>query len=140
MPRRWPLGLILLLTACATASPGGNAPLERFAGTWEVSVWDAAGNPIPGHTIVATPTATGWSQSFPERQGIPVRPIEGDGDLVVFEAGPYESVLRAGVRVTVLYVTRFEGDRSEGSLLAWYESAGPPIPVLRGRTQGRRVR
>jgi len=123
-----------------TIGAQGGPTLERFAGTWQVSVWDAGGNPIPGHTITATANTAGWSQSFPERSDIAVRVLDASGDLVVFEAGPYESVLRPGVRVTALYVTRIEGDRSRGHLIAWYDAPDEAIPVLRGRTEGVRQR
>lgn len=123
-------------TATIAAEPG--ATLERFAGVWNVSAWDVAGNPLPGHTITATVDPVGWSQSFPERSGIPVRVVDASGDLVVFEAGPYESVLRPGVPVTALYVTRIEGNRTRGHLIAWYGATDAVVPVLRGRTEGAR--
>lgn len=130
--------LVLLLAACA--APARPSSRESFAGTWEVSVRDASGAPLPGHTIVAGQGPDGWSQRFPDRPPIPVRLIESEGGLLVFEAGPYESVLRLGVRATVLHVTRFTGDRSSGHMTAWYEGGTAPIPVLRARTEGRRIR
>ena len=141
-------GFLAVLSGCAAHRPGPGsaedpsllsaATLEGFAGTWSVAVHDSAGNALPGHILSAASDATGWSQSFPERPGIPVRVLAARGDLVVFQAGPYESVLRPGVRVTAVYVTYFSGDRSHGQLVAWYEGGPTPIPVLRGSTEGLR--
>lgn len=135
----------LLLVSCAYETPREQErsaepadTLARFAGTWQVSAWNAAGEPLPAHTLTATSGSEGWTQSFPERPDIPLRVIDSGGDLVVFEAGPYESVLHPGSMVTVFYVTRIEGDRSKGHLIAWFDAPDGAIPAVRGRTEGTR--
>jgi len=55
----------------------------------------------------------------------------------VTETAPYESVLRPGVRTTVLFITRVSGDRTSGRLVAMYDVAGANA-ILRGFTEGTR--
>jgi hypothetical protein len=124
--------------ASLPVAAGQETARSLFAGTWQVSAWDASGNPLPGHTITATADTMGWSQSFPDRSDIPVRVLAASGELVVFEAGPYESVLRPEVSVTALFVTRIDGDRTSGHLIAWYDDPNRLVPVLKGRTEGAR--
>lgn len=140
-----------LTLACAgedadVATPASDAPapaasegdaLDRLSGRWEVRAWSQAGDSLPTHILTAAADTAGWSVTFPDRPPIPVHVIDRSGDLVVFETAPYESVLRPGVRVSVLFVTRLNGDSSTGSLIAHYDVAGATA-ILRGRTEGTR--
>ena len=63
--------------------------------------------------------------------------VEASGDLVVTQTDPYESVLRPGVRTTVLFITRVSGDSTSGRLIAMYDVEGSNA-ILRGFTQGTR--
>jgi hypothetical protein len=60
-----------------------------------------------------------------------------DGDSVVAEAGPFESVLRPGVMVTTRTVARLQGDMLTGTLVAHYVTEGADS-VLVGRLHGTR--
>jgi hypothetical protein len=124
--------------APAAASAPGDA-LAKFAGTWQVRARNEVGDSLPSHTITATGDTTGWTLSFPNRAPIPMRILDASGDLVVAETQPYESVLRPGVRVTVLYFTRVLGDSIRGRLVAMYDVDGANA-ILRGYTEGVRQR
>jgi hypothetical protein len=76
--------------------------------------------------MVATADESGWSFNFPKRDPIPVRVVAVEGDSIVTEAGPYESVLRKGVQVSTRTVTRLDGDRLTGTTVAKYEGGSNP--------------
>jgi hypothetical protein len=122
--------------AATTADPGGT--LAKFAGRWQVRARNEVGDTLPSHVLTATADSTGWTITFPDRPPIPVRIVEASGDVVVMQTEPYESVLRPGVRVTVQFVERVNGDRTSGRLLALYDVAGSNA-VLRGVTEGTRI-
>ena len=119
----------------ATSEPGD--ALQKFAGRWQVTARDEAGGELPGHLVTATSDTTGWSVTFPDRPPVPLRIVEASGDLVVTETDPYESVIRPGVRTTVLFITRVSGDSTRGRLIAMYDVAGSNA-ILRGSTRGTR--
>jgi hypothetical protein len=122
-------------TTEAAAEPTGT--LERFAGTWHVRARNEVGDTLPSHDITATGDTAGWTLTFPNREPIPMRILNASGDLVVAETAPYESVIRPGVRVTVLYFTRLHGDSVSGRFIAMYDVDGANA-ILRGLTDGTR--
>lgn len=124
-------------TAEPAAASGPEEALAKFAGSWQVSARDEAGGELPGHVVTATADTTGWSITFPDRPPIPLRIVDASGDLVVTQTDPYESVIRPGVRTTVLFITRVSGDSSRGRLIAMYDVAGSNA-ILRGTTEGTR--
>ena len=126
-------------TEAPAASSAPADALAKFAGTWQVRARNEVGDSLPTHTITATGDTAGWTLSFPNRAPIPMRVLDASGDLVVAETQPYESVLRPGVRVTVLYFTRVHGDSTSGRLVAMYDVAGSNA-ILRGYTEGVRQR
>jgi hypothetical protein len=60
-----------------------------------------------------------------------------DGDSVVSELGPFESVLRPGIMVTTRAVTRLQGDMLTGTFVGRYATDAADS-VLNGRLQGTR--
>ena len=139
----------LLLVACGpetatTEEAGGegasapSATLERFAGTWQVNARDEAGDTLPSHTLTATGDPSGWTVTFPDRPAVPVRVVDASGDLVVIETDRYESVVRPGVQVRVLFLHRVAGDRLTGRFWANYDVSGATA-ILRGTTDGTRA-
>ena len=124
-------------TAETAAAPDPAGTLAKFAGRWQVSAQDEAGGELPGHLVTATSDTTGWSVTFPDRPPVPLRIVEASGDLVVTQTDPYESVIRPGVRTTVLFITRVSGDSTRGRLIAMYDVAGSNA-ILRGSTRGMR--
>jgi len=120
----------------APAAPAALS-LADLAGTWDVRALTESGDStVVAFQMEATGNEDGWTLKFPKRDPIPLR-VSVDGDSLVTEAGPYESVLRKGVQVTTRTVTRLEGDRMIGTTVAKYESG--PNPEIRLRFEGTRA-
>lgn len=138
--------IVLLLAACAKsdqppadAQPASAATvsLADFAGTWSMKnvLEDSAKTEI-AYEIMATANPTGWMLHLPNRDPVPLSVVL-DGDSVVTEAGPFESVLRPGVQVTTRTVNRLEGGRIVGRFKARYSTGGADS-VSQGRVEGTR--
>lgn len=117
----------------------GEAALSAadLAGTWTVTAFGEAGDSLVTYELRATGDPSAWTIVFPERDPVPVRVVAIEGDSVVTEAGPYQSVLREGVSVTTHQVARLEGDRLVGTFVARYETTEADS-VVRGRVEGTR--
>ena len=72
-----------------------------------------------GIELNATADASGWTMSLPGRPNIPLT-VKADGDSVIVDSGPFESVLRKGVQVTNHGVYRMQGDKLVGKTIAHY--------------------
>ena len=150
--RRFVLGgALVLVAACASGErePAADttaasvAPtvtptmsLASMAGRWDMTNRpESATDTVPTrYTLTTTPDTAGWSLTFPNRRTpVPVRVVLVDGDSVVTEAGPYESVRRRGVQVTTRSGFRMDGDRLVGSTRARYSATGADtVLVLQG--------
>ncbi len=125
----------------ATAAPATPAPiaLADFAGKWNVRVTPEGGDSaVLNFEMVATGDTAGWTFNFPKRSPVPIRVVAVDGDSVVTEAGPYESVLRKGVQVTTRTVNRLQDGNLVGTTTARYKTSGPDS-VLSLRFEGTRA-
>ena len=148
---------VALLVACSkadqdvatdTAAGATGAPaaatisLADIAGRWNVTAKPESGTDTSSTRYVLNATAdrAGWTITFAQRpqQPVAVRVVAVEGDSIVTEAGPFESVRRRGVQVTTRNVLRKEGDRLTGSTRARYASAGADT-VLVLRTEGTRA-
>jgi hypothetical protein len=100
--------------------------LADVAGTWSVR-GTARGKEGPAMTydMVTTADRAGWFIKFPDRDPIPVRVVAVEGDSIVTEAGPFESVLRKGVQVSTRVVSRLQGEKLVGTTTARYQVGGP---------------
>jgi hypothetical protein len=116
--------------------------LADIAGKWNVTSKPESGTDTTSTRYVLNATAdrTGWTITFADRQQQPVavRVVAVEGDSIVTEAGPFESVRRRGVQVTTRNVLRRDGDRLVGSTRARYASTGADT-VLVLRTEGTRA-
>lgn len=141
--------IALVLIGCgkpadkAAESTVGEAPatisLADVAGTWNVrSTLEGSESTVVTYDMVATADRSGWSINFPNREPIPVRVVAVEGDSVVTEAGPFESVLRKGVQVSTQVVSRLQGGKLVGTTLAKYAVSGPDT-VARLRFEGTRA-
>ena len=88
--------------------------------------------------MVATADRSGWSINFPNREPIPVRVVAVEGDSIMTEAGPFESVLRKGVQVSTQVVSRLQDGKLVGTTVARYAVSGPDT-VARLRFEGTRA-
>jgi hypothetical protein len=151
------IGCIALLVACArteeepaTDTAGGTADvaaapaisLADVAGRWDVTSTPESGTDTSAtrYTLNATPDMTGWTITFANRpqQPVEVRVISVEGDSIVTETAPFESVRRKGVQVTARNVFRMQGGRLTGTTRARYQTSGADT-VLMLRTDGTRA-
>ena len=110
--------------------------LADYAGTWTVNAMSTMSDSVlTTFDLVATDGMQGWSMNPPDRDPIPLRVVSHAGDSVVFEAGPYASLLRDNVMVTLHTVTRLESGMMVGTFTARY-STETADSVLNGRLQG----
>ncbi len=110
----------------APASAPAGISLADVAGTWKIhSVMEGNEKVTVNYDLVATADRSGWSIDFPKRDPIPVRVVAVEGDSIVTEAGPFESVLRKGVQVNSRVVMRLKDGKLAGTTIARYQVSGP---------------
>ena len=113
--------------------------LADVAGTWNVrSTVEGDESKVVTYDIVATADRSGWSLTFPKGEPIPVRVVAVEGDSIVTESGPFESVLRKGVQVSTTVVNRLQDGKLVGTTVARYQVSGPDS-VTRLRFEGTRA-
>ncbi|HVH30582.1 MAG TPA: hypothetical protein VNA31_02800 [bacterium] len=108
-----------------------------LAGTWsmENTVKTAAGkDTVVTSELVATADEKGWVTNLAGRAPIPTRVVAMGGDSVVTEAGPFQSVVRAGQTVTTRETLHFKS----GALSGWIEARYSNGEVVKGATKGTR--
>jgi hypothetical protein len=111
-------------TGTVEAAPA-TLSLADLAGTWNVrSTIEGNDTTVVTYDLMATADRTGWSIKFPNRDPIPVRVVAVEGDSVIYEAGPFESVLRKGVQVRTQVVGRLRDGRLIGNTVARYDVTG----------------
>lgn len=111
--------------ADAAPAPAGIS-LADVAGTWKIrSTVEGNEKQTVNYDLVATADRTGWTINFPNRDPIPARVVAVDGDSIVTESGPFESVLRKGVQVNSRVVLRLQDGKLVGTTTARYQVSGP---------------
>lgn len=133
----------LFLAACAgdaaddeTSEPA-DSPLAEYAGTWDLVAVMESGDTVP-YTMTATDDEADWMVTLPGRDPMPLRILTVAEDSIVSEVGPYPSLLRDGVEVTVRSVSRLEDGRMVGTMEAHYAGAGEDA-VVGGTVEGTRT-
>ena len=143
--RRTLLICAVLLFGCAKSEPPASQSTETggataavaladVAGTWDGTV-TAAGSDTVLALIQLTATAepTGWSMTVtnakdPSMQAVvPATSVVAEGDSVIVEAGPFQSVLRAGQQVTTHNAYRLQDGNLVGTIRATYPASGETI-------------
>ena len=120
-------------TPAADAMTPASTPisLADVAGTWKVRSTDEAGGTPVETELVATADTTGWTMSGAGRKPIPMRVLSVAGDSIVTEAGPYESFVAKGVKVTTRTVSRLRDGKMVGSVEARYATKGGDSVAIR---------
>ncbi len=129
----------------AAAPPAASPPaastvsLADVAGTWSVRAVPESGSDTTTttYTLKATADTTGWTMTFPGGSPLPLT-VRVDGDSILAQAGPYDSVRRRGMKVTTNSVTRVNGNTLTGTSVARYQTTGADS-VLRLRLTGTRT-
>lgn len=112
------------LIASAEAQHVAAIKLADVAGVWEVRSMIGANDSVVATSVInATADTAGWTMKLEGRDPIPLRIVAMGGDSIVTEAGPYPSILRPGLTVTVLRnVSHYKGDQMWGTFEAVYSS------------------
>lgn len=113
------------------------SPLAQWVGTWEAVAVMESGDTVP-YTLTATEDREGWRITLPGRDPMPLRILTAEADSIVTEMGPYQSLLRDGVEVTVRQVARIQDGRITGTMEAEY-AGGEGASVVGGEVEGSRV-
>ena len=109
----------------AAPAPAGIS-LADVAGTWKIrSTVEGNEKQTVTYDLVATADRSGWTINFPNRDPIPARVVAVEGDSIVTESGPFESVLRKGVQVNSRVVMRLKDGKLVGTTTARYKVKGP---------------
>ena len=105
-------------------APAG-VSMADLAGTWNIkSKLDGSDKEIT-YDLVASGDGSSWSVNFPGRKPIPARVVASGGDSVVWESGPFESVIRKGVTVKKSTVTaHLQNGKLTGKTTAVYDARG----------------
>jgi len=144
---------VAVLAGCAKPEPADQAStagqgagvtatpitLASVAGKWSMSVMGATSDSVLAtYELVATEAQAGWVFNFPQTAPVPLRLTAVEGDSIVSEAGPYQSILRKGMNVTVNSVMRVVDGKLTGTTVAHYATTGPDS-VAHLRMSGTRV-
>ena len=149
MKRLIPVFAALLLLGCAqeeteeatdeaadtTAVEG--LSLADLAGTWNMRTTstDPSDTFVNEYQVVIDDA--GWTLHFPDRDPVPAIAVV-DGETIITDSEPFESVRMPGTMVTTHTVFRLEGDRLVGDVTAtWQTAAGDSVGQL--RTEGTRA-
>ncbi len=133
-----------LLFGCAPAEEEAamemaTISLADVAGTWTMEALPAEGDSaLVTYEMTATDNTEGWMVTFPGRDPLPVRVIAVEGDSIVTDVGPFESLLREGVMVSTRSVVRLYEGTIMGTFVATYETTEADS-VLHGRQRGTRM-
>lgn len=117
-------------------TPAPSMSLADFEGSWNATTYLESGDTVE-YTMTATADTSGWMIDLPDRDPMPMRILSTEGGSVVSEIGPYESILREGVMVTVRSTNRIENGRMVGTMEAHYAGVGADS-IVRGRVEGTR--
>ncbi len=121
----------------ATQPAAASIKLADVAGTWnmENTVKTAAGkDTVVTSELIAAADGKSWVTHLAGRDPIPTRIVAMGGDSIVTEAGPFQSVVRLGQKVTTHQTLHFKGDTVSGTIEARYDKGD----VVKGSTKGTR--
>ena len=149
--RRTTILILALMTACA---PGEDAAIDTaaatgvslsdFAGTWDgTATAQGTDSVVANIEMLATSTTAGWSFTVVNATNpalastSPARVTAIEGDSLVLEAGPFESILRGGQQVSTRSVYRLQDGRMVGVVQAVYAATGDTIMLNSEATRRR---
>jgi hypothetical protein len=99
--------------------------MADLAGTWNIKSKLDGSDKVITYDLVASGDGSSWTVNFPGRDPVPARVVATGGDSVVWESGPFESVIRKGVTVKKSRVTaRLQNGKLTGTTTAVYDAKG----------------
>jgi len=136
--RRLALVMIaVLLSACAkpetppaaVASAAPTISLADVAGTWMAQATAVGSDSvIVMFSMTASADPAGWTMNLTDRDPVPMT-VTVSGDSILHSAGPYNSVLRAGVQVSVSGSMHLVNGELVGPSVAHYAMSGADSTV-----------
>lgn len=135
---------VIALAGCALAAIHDTAlaqsdriKFSNVAGIWEgKSMVGPTDSVFTTWVLKATADRKGWTLKRANRSILSVRIIAVGGDSIVYESGPYPSILRPGQMARTRITGHFDGDKMTGSWEAHYKSGD----VARGKVEATRKR
>ena len=125
-------------TAAAAPPPPPALSFAQVAGTWTVvSRAETSDSVMATAELVATADGSDWTQTLPNRPPTPMR-VRIDGDSIMTEAGPFQSILRPKLQVITTGVMRLVDGKLVGITTAHYQGAAGADSVVRLRSEGTR--
>ena len=122
-----PVDTMAVAPAAPEAAPAP-APiaLKDVAGKYAFTTKNETGDTtLLTFELNATADTTGWTLTFPKRAPIEQRVVSVAGDSIVLEAGPYDSEIYKGAKVTTHTVYRLQDGKLVGRTVARYNRTGP---------------
>lgn len=123
--------------AADTGAGAATISLADIAGTWDMRAVPETGADTTATAYQVQATADGLTLFLPDRDPIEAA-VTTSGDSIIVDAGPFESVRRAGVMVRTHSAFRLEGDRLVGTTVAHYVTSDADS-VLRLHVEGTRA-
>ena len=139
----WMLLGAIVMGACdkpreAPLPPPPTFSLGDVAGTWKVQAFrEGSDSVLVEYQIAGTSDPAAWTMTLTNRPPMALR-VSVDGDSLIAEAGPYESVLRPGVVVVAKTISRLQGGKMVGTFSAKYATRMVDS-VLTGRIEATRM-
>jgi hypothetical protein len=112
-----------------TVAAAATISLADVAGTWDMRSVPETGADTTATVYQVQATTDGWTLFLPDRDPIEAA-VTTSGDSIIVDAGPFESVRRAGVMVRTHTAFRLEGDRLVGTTVAHYETSDADSVLL----------
>lgn len=141
--RRTLMICVLLLAGCAKSQPpvadtaatdaamAATISLSDLAGVWTGTIMAAGSDAVlVNMELTATEDPAGWSMTVTNANDpmmtttITGMNVVASGDSVTFDAGPFQSVLRAGQQVTTHNTHRLQDGQLVGTAIATYPASG----------------
>lgn len=121
-----------------TPPPPAAISLKDVAGKWQMKTLNDKGDStLVKYELIAKADPSGWEIHFPKRKPVTAH-VTVDGDSILLDAGPFESVLRKGVKVTTHGVARLQDGKLVGTTVAHYATKGADS-VLNLKMEGTRA-
>jgi hypothetical protein len=121
--------------AVASGEGRANVPFAAIAGKWTVRAMTRRGDStILTYVLNMTSSGSGSTITFENRPPMAVN-VAVLGDNIVIDAGPYSSVLRKGVQVTMHTASHLQNGKLVGTG-TWHYATSRPDSVLSFRIEG----
>lgn len=124
--------------APAPSATPATVSLADVAGKWKMRSMNLSGGDVLDYEMTVTPDSSDWTVVGPNRPPVRIRVVAVAGDSIVAEAGPYESFLLEGVKVTQREVYRLRDGKLVGTLSGVYSTARGDSTTVR-RIEGTRI-